>query len=138
MLEVPTLRGLQQLERVDEEAVVRRRAWGDRQRVVFVLALVALAALGIAGYLAISLPANPRPPVLPEVTAESPLSEVYAVAQDLKTGLSAPPPLLNPLEQAELLKRGKMIWGIKIALAASLCALAAAGVVLLSGRRQKR
>jgi hypothetical protein len=137
------MRGLAQLERAGAETVVRGEAaarggtWGGRQQVVFVLALAGIAAAGIAAYLAVTLPAAP-PPMLPEISADSPLSDVYSVAADLKRGLDAPPPTPPPEETAALERREMMIWGIKIALAAGGCALFAIGAVLLSGRQRKR
>jgi len=136
-LEVPTLRGLRELERAVAPPATRR-AWGDRQRVVFVLAVLSLLAVAVAGYLAISLPADLAPPPPIEFDADAPLSLALAVHEDLKRGLAPAMPVLSPQERAIEKRRELMTWGIKIALALAGCGLLAAAVVGFAPTRAKR
>jgi hypothetical protein len=135
-LEVPTLRGLAELEPA-ETAPAKARVWGDRQRVAFVLGTVALAAVALAGYLLVQLPPRPVPPELPDVDENSPIGEVLSVYRDLQRGLDAPPPTLMPHEQATAERHDRMLWGIAVALAVAACTAIGAAVVLFRGPQKR-
>ncbi len=135
-MEVPTLRGLRELERAEAPAATVR-AWGERQRVAFVLATVAVAALAVAGYLTLRLPAQPVVPQLPEIDQNTPIHAVLLVFEDLERGLDAMPPGLTAGQRAIVDRRNSMLWGIGIAAAIAVCT-AVGAVVVLSGGRKKR
>lgn len=136
-LEVPTLRHLNQLEPVDAPTA-GGPAWGDRQRVAFVVSVITLAALCVVGYLALNLPRDPVPRNVDDVTEASTLRASFVAYQDLQKGL-APPAQMLPEEIRQIIhRREMMLWGIKIALALAGCSIAVAVVGMLSGGRKKR
>jgi hypothetical protein len=136
-LEVPTLRHLRELERAAAPAA-GRPSWDHRQRVGFVLAVVTLGALAVAGYLALNLPADPTPAIAAEVDQNIAISVAYTAYEDLKRGLEASPPPLSQDDRRTLRRRELLIWGIKIALALAALSIAVAAVGMLSGGRKKR
>jgi hypothetical protein len=136
-LEVPTLRGLDTLERAAAPAAPGR-TWGDRQRAVFLLVVAALAAASIAGYLALILPADPTPPPPPEIQSDASLAEAVAAYADLKQGLVPPQSVLSPEALQIVKKRELTIWGIKVLLALAGCGLVAAVVVLVLPRPRRK
>jgi len=137
-LEVPTLRGLRELEQADVPVARRRRAWGDRHRVVFVLIAASLGACAVAGYLWIALPPKLEPRQLIVIDESTPIGAVYSVYQDLQRGLDVEPPGLSYEDRALGQRRESMLWGIRIALAFAGCGLIAAVVALLSAGAKKR
>jgi hypothetical protein len=97
------------------------------------LAVLAVAALGAAGYLALRLPALPE--FVSAENAEAKLrdsssKEVLDLYEQLKQGLTAGPPIESPVETRRL-----MLWCMGIAGGVALAALGGAGVALASGRR---
>ncbi|MEX2114129.1 MAG: hypothetical protein WD845_13140 [Pirellulales bacterium] len=137
-LEVPALRGLRELEGAAGATAPARRAWGDRQRVVFGLAVASLVAFAVAGYLALGLPPGPEPPAVVEIDQNSPIGMVVAVYDDLKRGLDVDLPAPTLVERAQAQRREMLLWGMRIALALGGIGLVAMTVVLLSGKSQKR
>ncbi|MGD9720670.1 MAG: hypothetical protein AB7O59_16295 [Pirellulales bacterium] len=138
-LEVPTLRGLQELEAQGAGTVARGRDWGNRQRVAFVLAAVAVAAAAIAGYLWTARPILREPPAPVEITQDTPMMDVYGEFQRyLHFGVAGEPNEVSPAA-VELSRRLDLtMWGVRIAAAAAVCALVACVAVALSGGAQKR
>ncbi len=136
-LEVPTLRGLRELESA-AGTTPARRVWGDRQRVVFALAVASLVAFAVGGYFSWRLPPGREPPPTIELDENSPIGLVVAVYDDLQRGLvvDVPAPTLFEREQAE--RRTMLLWGMRIALGLGGIGLAAMVIVLLSGKWQKR
>jgi len=136
-IEVPTLRGLRDLERVEPDAQARRasgRAWEDRHRVAFLLLLVVVGALATAGYLAMQLSKAPVFVSAGDVEAElrdGRVEQVMGVYEQLKQGLTAGPTLESTED-----KRRLLLWGMGIAGGVALAALGGAGVALASGRRR--
>jgi hypothetical protein len=144
-LMVPTLRGLRQVPeaRLSAQDKTRvARAWTDRHRVTFVLTVIALGAVSLAGYLSITRPAAPIAQALPGplVTESTPASDVYAVFNELQAGISPKTNIITPDAKEAMEQRTKMNWGIRIALALGACALAAAvaSVFIPSGRKHWR
>ncbi len=135
-MEVPALRGLRELERAEAPAATGR-AWGDRQRVAFVLATVAVAALAVAGYLTIRLPAQPVLPQLPEIDQNTPILAVLLEFEDLQRGLDAVPPGLTAGQRAIAGRRNSMLWSIGIATVITVCTTVGAAVVLSGGRKKR-
>lgn len=145
-LEVPTLRGLRDLERVEPDAATLReagRTWEDRHRVAFVLVVIAVAALGTAGYLAARLPAKPvfisadnaeeAQREAEEKLRNSSGKQVLDLYEELKRGLSAGPPIESTEETRQL-----MLWCMGIAGGVALASLGGAGVALAGGHRRGR
>ncbi len=137
-LEVPTLRGLRQLEQAERPAKASRRAWGARHRAAFVLVALSLAAAAAAGYLALNLPPEPAGSALVQIDVNTPIALAVAVSEELKTGLHAGPSMISEEDRIAARHRDLMLWGVKIALALAGCGLVVAGAVLLSGGRKKR
>ncbi len=73
-LEVPTLRNLSELERVGTRGVAKTTTWTNRHRLVFSLAIVALAGVLAAGYLARIRALSSGGPAVNAVRALSPRS----------------------------------------------------------------
>src|SRR5262249_52925750 len=136
-LDVPTMRGLKELERAESLAPARSTTWGGRQRAIFALLVILIGSLLAAGYMRLSLPLSLEPPELPEINENSPLADVYAVYQDALQGLHTQPLVWTPEEQTVINARKYKLWGIKVALTLAGCALAGAVLVMLSGRKQK-
>jgi hypothetical protein len=137
-LEVPTLRGMSELERVGTPSRAPSRSWNNRHRVTFLLAIAALFGLLAAGYLAIDLPA-PLPELeMVEVDEMTPFSNVMAVYDELKKGLEGAVPPVSPEMRAIEREREMKLWGIRVALTAAGCAAVAAAAVQLSGGGRKR
>lgn len=137
-LEVPTLRNLSELERVGTRGVAKTTTWTNRHRLVFSLAIVALAGVLAAGYLAIDLP-----PPLPEfemveVDEMTPFGNVMAVYDEMKKGIEGAVPPISPEMRALENQRETKLWGIRMALTAAGCAAVAAAAVQLSGGGRKR
>lgn len=140
-LDVPPLRGLRELEQAAARAEPSQRAWGDRQRVVFLLAALSLLMAAAAGFLALRMPAAPvreDPDAEIAIDERSPISSVYAAYQKLQSGLQTEPPIVTKEDRAILEQRVLMSWGVKIALVIAACTALAAVVGLLSGGWRKR
>jgi hypothetical protein len=136
-LEVPTHRGLADLERAEPGGGTTARVWDNRHRSVFALLVAAVACFGLAAFMALRTPAAIELPVI-EITSDTPIGAVFEVYDDLQRGIDVDPPVLS-VEGRELRKlRDLLLWGTRIALAAGgICAVAAIAVAL-SGRAQKR
>ena len=137
-LDVPTLRGLRELETAGSPTVSARRAWGNRQRVVFLLAVASLVAFAVAGFLALRIPPKIEPPPAIEINQESPMTQVFAAYDELKRGLGVAPPALNLYERQAAQRREMLMWGVRIALALGGIGAVATVAVLLSGKSEKR
>jgi hypothetical protein len=133
-LEVPTLRGLRELPRADATAVAKRRAtWENRQRVIFSLTLISLAALLLGGYLWMNVPPIRRqatPEQIKDIFAAGKPDQIYDAFQELQRGLG------NPALAAGEEQRDFMAVGIEVALGIGICGLIAAIVMALRGRKQ--
>jgi cytochrome c-type biogenesis protein CcmH/NrfG len=115
-VEVPTMRGLRELEVADARSAARAENWGDRQRVTLGLFIASLGCLAVAAYLAIEAPA-PAQTISAEqaerLFENSTPGEVMQVYQDLQRGLTAVPTL-----DEGLLRQGRMMrWGAGAAVA---------------------
>lgn len=136
-LEVPTLRGLGELERAEPAGAAPRGHWGDRQRVAFAFAVGAVLSLGAAAFMAVRMPPKLELAVV-EVDTDTPIGDVYDLYLDLQRGIDVDPPQLS-MAGRELVKlRELMLWGVRIALAVGGVCTVAMIAVLLSGRPQKR
>jgi hypothetical protein len=136
-LEVPTLRGLSELERAESVGRPTRGDWGNQHRLVFAFVVGAVVCFGFAAFMAVRLPAKIELSVV-EIDADTPISTVYEVYYDLQRGVDVDPPTLS-IEGREMMKlRELLLWGIRIALAAGGICTAGAIAVMLSGRSQKR
>lgn len=142
-LQVPTLRGLRALPQaagsgIDKAGVTR--AWTDRHRVTFVLAVAALAAGAVAAYLTVIRPQQPNIRLLqtgPLITESTPPEYVNAAFDELQKGISPKSNIITPEAKDALEQRTRMMWGIRIALGLGACALVAAvASALLPGRRE--
>jgi hypothetical protein len=126
----PSMRELSTLPPAADPPTVKSRrdvAWEDRHRVAFLLVLLAIGALAGAGYLALQLP-TPEPQATPQdvdewVRTGTP-DDAIGMFEDLKRGLQP-----VPAESAAVASfRRKLLWGVGIALAG--CVLALAGAVV--------
>jgi hypothetical protein len=138
-LEVPTLRGLRELARVEPDAATARRtasvAWEDRHRVAFLLLLVALGTVAVVGYLALRLPAAQEylsAEVFENKLREADVQQALSVYEELKKGLPA-----GSAEASTENTRRMMLWGMGIAGGLGLAALGGAGLVLARGRSRR-
>ena len=86
ILEVPTMRGLRELEVVPTAGSTRVRSWGGRQQAVLLLVACAILLVGIAGYLAWARPADPRPAPPPELDANVSLPVAMEAAKEFAKG----------------------------------------------------
>ena len=141
-LQVPTLRGLRALPQAGGSGIDKAgttRAWTDRHRVTFVLAVAALAAGAVAAYLAVIRPQQPTIQLLqtgPSITESTPAEHVYAAFDELQKGISPKTNIITPQAKEAIEQRTKMMWGIRIALGLGACALVAAvASALLPGGR---
>jgi hypothetical protein len=137
-LEVPTLRGLNSLARDEGSAgTARERAWTDRQRVIFALVVLGLAAGAVAGYLAIQMPPAPQAVALPvdeaKVQASSP-DEIHSAFEELKKGINSGTRIIAPEGRQALEQRKQMTWGIRILLLLGAASLGAALATALARR----
>jgi hypothetical protein len=132
-LEVPTLRGLRQLEPAEARPQAGR-TWGGRQQLAFVLATVAGASLVVAAYLAIQLPVIPEPPAWVEVDQNTPTSGLF---RELQLDLEAGRPRLTPAGRAITDRHDRMLWGIAGATVIGACTGVGAAVVLFGGRQKR-
>jgi hypothetical protein len=136
-LEVPTLRGLADLERSEPSGPTTHRAWDNRHRVIFAFLVGAIASLALAAFMAIRMPAKIELPVV-SIDADTPILAVYDVYYDLQRGIDVDPPTLSAEGREQVKLRELLLWGIRIALGVGgICAVAAIAV-MLSGRSQKR
>jgi hypothetical protein len=132
-LEVPTLRGLKELPLSDAPAGAKRlAAWENRQRAIFSLTLISLAALLLGGYLWTKLPAirtQATPEQIKSAFAAGTAGQVYDTFEELQKGLG------NPALAAAEDQRDVMTVGIEVALAIGICGLIAAISMTLGGRK---
>jgi len=131
-LEVPTLRGLRELVPAESDSTRAGSAWENRHRSAFVCVLVAIASLGLAGYLTLRLP--PPPVIVSAADIEDTLHNgsveaTMAIYQKLREGLA-----VNSPAGATQDLRALQLWGIGIAAAVAVVALIAAAVALGRGR----
>jgi hypothetical protein len=137
VLEVPTLRGLADLERIESSGPRADRAWGNRHRVVFAFLVGAIASFALAGFMAVRMPAKIELPVV-SIDADTPILMVYEVYYDLQRGIDVDPPQLTEVGREQVRLREQLLWGIRIALGlGGMCTVAAIAVVL-SAPSQKR
>lgn len=141
-LDVPNMRRLRLLERPDSSVPAKSTwgamAWNDRHRVAFLLALVALGGMAVAGYLAAQIPATvvakvDSPEDFDALWKTATPGEVVEVFQDLKTGLKSP----TAADESHAAGRKVLTWGIGLALGTSALALVCAAAVLNLGRRPR-
>jgi hypothetical protein len=140
-LTVPTLRQLKQLEIVESNAPTRsasRRGvgWEDRHRLSFLLAVVALAAWCLAGYLAFAVP----PAAIPPSDGELVSAVESANAKDLldlyrrfEAENIGPPPVAF-----EAYVHYRKLFKIGIVLSTAVGAAAAAGAIISGYLRRQR
>ncbi len=138
-LQVPTMRGLQELEPLERATAgdAKAESWDDRHRVAFLLVLGALTCVGVAIYLWASLPAQIVQPTNEEfnvaVDAAAP-GELMLIHKEAATGR-----LGNRNDLHAVLKiRQMMLWGMGIVLALGVAALGCAGIVLFNRPRARR
>jgi hypothetical protein len=136
-LEVPTLRGLAELERAEPSGRTSRGAWDNRHRVVFAFVVGAVVCFGLAAYMAVKMPAKIELPVI-TVDANTPILAVYDVYYDLQRGIDVDQPTLTPEGREQVKLRELLLWGIRIVVFAGGICAATAIAVMLSGRLQKR
>jgi hypothetical protein len=133
-LQVPTMRGLRELEAASDSAAAIPRPepqWDDRHRVAFLLALGAVTCLFVAAYLWFSLPQiQGQPTEVDFVVAVDSLAmpQLLALSKEAAQGLDtlAIPP------HPEVKIRQMMLWGMGIVLVLALAAAASAAVVATS------
>lgn len=136
-LEVPTLRGLAELERAEPDGRTTRDAWENRHRVIFAFVVGAVVCFGLAAYMAVRMPAKIELPVI-AVDTNTPILAVYDVYYDLQRGIDVDPPTLTPEGREQVKLRELLLWGIRIVLFVGGICTATAIAVMLSGRSQKR
>jgi hypothetical protein len=137
VLEVPTLRGLADLERIESSGPRADRAWENRHRVVFAFLVGAIASFGLAGFMGVRMPAKIELPVV-SIDADTPMLMVYDVYYDLQRGIDIDPPTLTEEGREQVKLREQLLWGIRIALGLGGICTVAAVAAMLSGRSQKR
>jgi hypothetical protein len=131
-LQVPTLRGLAQLEPAVAAAGEKRqgraaRVWEDRHRAAFLLVLASCACLAVAGYLWLSMPPRPVPPdprAITKSAEELTATEAFQVYNEMSQGLT------NPAVDVNERPRRLMAWGIAFAAGVAVVLAGAAGLVL--------
>lgn len=134
VLNVPALREVRALEPAGSRARTNR-SWEDHHRVAFLLSIVALACLAVAGFLWLRLPEIlPQPTASDfqkDVDASSPIY-LFEAYKAMRLGITSTPIIDDPTPRI----RRTMLWGIGIAVAlaaaAEACALA---IVISRGRR---
>jgi len=141
-LQVPNLRELRELAPAEISArsagrFHSRHAWGYRHRVAFLLLLGSLAAGALAIYLARRLP-EVRVPATPQQVAQwletsSPGETLALYHQMIQSELQPKRVVFAGEEERKL-----MLWGVGIALGASIGGLFLAFGVLWHGRRRKK
>ncbi len=140
-LEVPTLRRLKELPPAQLSSAAARgksgeTSWEDRHRVAFLLVMLALAAVGVAGYLAWTMPASAVPVVTsePESLDTKNAEELLKLFEELQKGIvisqAAPTP--------DQITRMTMRWSIGIALGLAVAAASGAVIALNLGRVRRR
>src|SRR4051812_34483923 len=95
IVEVPTMRGLRDLERLEPKEPVPGDRWGDRQRLALGLLVAALVLWGAAGYLFAKIPASlpPFDPNMPDpLSQNSTAAQAFDVYHEMQRGLHATPP----------------------------------------------
>jgi hypothetical protein len=132
-LQVPTMRGLRELEPLEPHSAAAGRAvtWDDQHRVAFLLALGALTCLGVAIYLWTLLPA----PVVQLTSDEfnvaidaASTDELFMIHRELvNERVNAPSRTDDTLKNRQML-----LWGIGIVLALGLAAAGCSAIVLLN------
>jgi len=132
-LQVPTMRGLRELEPLEPSSAAAGRGvpGADQPRVAFLLALGALTCLGVAIYLWASLPASAVQPTGDEVKFAidaASASQLFMIHGDLVNERIGNPNNLDPV----LKTRQMMLWGIGIVLALGAAAAGCSAVVLLN------
>jgi hypothetical protein len=133
-LQVPTMRGLRELEAASDSAAAIPRPepqWDDRHRVAFLLALGAVTCLLVAAYLWFSLPQIERQPTAEDfaVAVDSySTAELLMISKEAVQGLDSLPIASHP----EVKIRQMMLWGIGIVLVLAVAAAASAAVVATS------
>ena len=132
-LQVPTMRGLRELEPLEPRSAAAGRAvtWDDQHRVAFLLALGALTCLGVAIYLWTLLPAPVVQPTSDEfnvaIDAAS-TGELFMIHGELANNRIGNPTNVD----AELKTRQMLLWGIGIVLALGGAAAGCSAIVLLN------
>jgi hypothetical protein len=133
-LQVPTMRGLRELEAASDSAAAIPRPetqWDDRHRVAFLLVLGAVTCLLVAAYLWFSMPQIQGQPTAEDFAAAVNMftaEQRIAVSKEVVQGLDTLPIPPHP----ELKIRQMMLWGIGIILVLAVAAAASAAVVATS------
>ncbi|MBI1901181.1 MAG: hypothetical protein HYS13_08740 [Planctomycetia bacterium] len=113
-LEVPTLRGLQKLERAGAEGERRRFAWGAREGTIVIGILITAAGLGLAIWFLLTPPKHPSEWVevasqrMPSRPAE--LFRAYVVLKKNGFDDTIPPVVIAHERYAELYQVGTVIF----------------------------
>lgn len=132
-LQVPTMRGLRELEPLERSSATSGRAvtWDDQHRVAFLLALGALTCLGVAIYLWASLPVPLVQPTSDDFNVaidSASTDELFMIHRELVNDR-----LGNPTStDTERKTREMMLWGIGIVLALGVAAASCSAVVLFN------
>ena len=126
-LEVPTLRGLRQLPAGEAPFDSPSSRWENRQRAIFTLVLISLAALALGSYLWMRLPA---PAVIYSAEqikaafAAGRADEIYDVYEDLRRGINHR--RFDPSEDRRSVMHMAMLISLAIGTASMIAALYAA------------
>jgi hypothetical protein len=130
VLNVPTLRELRQLEPAGSRALTNR-SWEDHHRLAFLLSVVALACLAVAGFLWLRLPEVVPQPTASDfqnaVDASSPIY-LFEAYKAMRQGIASTPIVDDPTPRI----RRSMLWGIGIAVALSVAAEACGLAIVIS------
>jgi hypothetical protein len=127
-VEVPTMRELRELERVEAKEPVRGDRWGDRQRLALGLLIAAFVLWGGAGYLFAKIPPSlpPFDPNMPDpLQQNSTPAQAFDVFHEMQRGLHATPPSFDQYAH----ERATLHVGIAITLVLGLGFATAAAVV---------
>jgi len=134
-LQVPSMRGLRELEPADPTARTPF-AWNDRHRVAFLLIMGAVACTAVAGYLWLTLPVIDPIPTAADfhqaVEGAEP-AELLSVHHMMMEGLHYPVSTDTP----EAKTRQMMLWGIAIVSILAVALLGSAWITVFNRPRPK-
>lgn len=141
LLQVPSMRGLRDLEHADaaDSPSARRapaRRWEDRHRAAFSLVVAALVCLVVAGFLWTQMPQLELPPAPPESGADiQSVNDAFRIYNEMQQGLPQMPSEKTPEEKT----RQQLLWGIGVFVAlAALAGAAALGIAIRKPQRRKK
>jgi hypothetical protein len=143
LLEVPTLRGLNKLEKVTVADAAPSRHWGARQRGIAVGAIVAVLGIALGLYAAFALRVTPRDfhhaermPIeepMPDEVPPAQLMQFWNFIVEPEGLRSAPPEIVARFHRTQRIR----FWWMSLGFGIGLIGLAIMGASVYSGRGQK-